>query len=145
MAVDPVLAVRLLIGAGPSSPFYSLISDEEIYLLLELNGNDIALTARSAALSLSLQLAGGNIKERYGDVEVWSNLASYSKMLDYVINNPTAQIPNGLMPWAGGIDRAEVCANNNDPSVVQVPLEHINTCDSDDVCNPFYQANTCSC
>lgn len=123
--MDKVLQVRLVIGASSSSPFYPLISDEEVEEFLSMNGGDVRLAARDAAISLSLQLAGGNIKERYGDVEVWSNLATYSKLLVHVINNPSTQIPNGLMPWAGGIDKEEIILNNTDPTINHPPLEKI--------------------
>ncbi len=140
--MDPILAVRLLIGDVPTSPFYQLFTDEEIQFFLDLNNGNIQAAARMAAISASMQLAAWSTRERTGDIEVWSSLSSnYVKALDYLINNPTGNIPNGLMPWAGGISKKEVCQNNRNPDVVQNPLEHIFTCDSDDYCN----TNGCGC
>ena len=134
--MDPILAVRLLIGDVPTSPFYQLFTDEEIQVFLDLNSGNIRAAAQLAAISASMQLAAWSTRERTGDIEVWSSLSSnYLKALDYLINNPTGNIPNGLMPWAGGISKKEVCQNNRNPDVVQNPLEHIFTCDSDDYCN----------
>lgn len=140
--MDPILAVRLLIGDVPTSPFYQLFTDEEIQVFLDLNNGNIQAAARMAAISASMQLAAWSTRERTGDIEVWSSLSSnYLKALDYLINNPTGNIPNGLMPWAGGISKREVCQNNRNPDGVQNPLEHIFTCDSDDYCN----TNGCGC
>lgn len=140
--MDPILAVRLLIGDVPTSPFYQLFTDEEIQVFLDLNSGNIQAAARMAAISASMQLAAWSTRERTGDIEVWSSLSSnYLKALDYLINNPAGNIPNGLMPWAGGISKKEVCQNNRNPDVVQNPLEHIFTCDSDDYCN----TNGCGC
>lgn len=140
--MDPILAVRLLIGDVPTSPFYQLFTDEEIQVFLDLNSGNIQAAARMAAISASMQLAAWSTRERTGDIEVWSSLSSnYLKALDYLINNPTGNIPNGLMPWAGGISKKEVCQNNRNPDVVQNPLEHIFTCDSDNYCN----TNGCGC
>lgn len=140
--MDPILAVRLLIGDVPTSPFYQLFTDEEIQVFLDLNSGNIRAAAQLAAISASMQLAAWSTRERTGDIEVWSSLSSnYLKALDYLINNPTGNIPNGLMPWAGGISKKEVCQNNRNPDVVQNPLEHIFTCDSDDYCN----TNGCGC
>lgn len=140
--MDPILAVRLLIGDVPTSPFYQLFTDQEIQVFLDLNSGNIQAAARMAAISASMQLAAWSTRERTGDIEVWSSLSSnYLKALDYLINNPTGNIPNGLMPWAGGISKKEVCQNNRNPDVVQNPLEHIFTCDSDDYCN----TNGCGC
>lgn len=140
--MDPILAVRLLIGDVPTSPFYQLFTNDEIQVFLDLNNGNIQAAARMAAISASMQLAAWSTRERTGDIEVWSSLSSnYLKALDYLINNPTGNIPNGLMPWAGGISKREVCQNNRNPDVVQNPLEHIFTCDSDDYCN----TNGCGC
>lgn len=139
--MDPILAVRLLIGDVPSSPFYQLFTDEEIQYFLDLNNGNIRLAARMAAISASFQLAGWSTRERTGDIEVWSSLSSnYLKALDYLINNPTDNIPNGLIPWAGGISKSEVCANDRNPDTVQSPLNNIYTCDADDSCN-----TSCGC
>lgn len=101
MALTPVETVRLLIGDVPSSPFYQLFTDEEIQQFLDLNNQNVFAAARMAAISASFQLAGWSTRERTGDLEVWSSLSTqYLKALDYLINNPSTLIPDGLFPWS---------------------------------------------
>jgi hypothetical protein len=139
---EKIAALRLLIGDVPNSPFYQLFTDDELRTFLELNNWNLNAAVRMAAISASFQLSGWSTRERTGDIEVWSSLSSnYLKALDYLITSPGTLIPNGLMPWAGGISKKEVCANNRNPDVVQRPLENIYTCDSDDYCN----TNGCGC
>ncbi|MNR10579.1 hypothetical protein D3C85_1268360 [compost metagenome] len=80
-------------------------------------------------------MAGWNTRERTGDIEVWNSLSTqYLKALQNVIDNPIIDIPNGMMPYAGGISWADVCANNYNPDNVRSPLTQIKTCDCDDKC-----------
>lgn len=133
--MDPILAVRLLIGDVPTSPFYQLFSDEEIQFFLDQNNQNIQLAARMAAIAASFQLAGWNTRERVGDEEIWNSLSTqYLKALQNVIDNPIINLPNGMMPWAGGISWADVCANNANPDNVRSPLTQIKTCDCDSKC-----------
>ncbi len=127
MALTPVEEVRFLIGAGPTSPFYDLVSDAEIEWALErANGNVIA-AARLVAISLSFQLAGYNTRERVGDEEIWNSVStSYLKALDNFIKDPALLIPPGLMPWSASVG---TCSK----------LMSIEVCDGD-ICN-----ETCGC
>lgn len=134
--MDPIMAVRLLIGDVEGSPFYMLFSDEEIQFFLDQNGGNVQLAARMAAIAASFQLAGWNTRERVGDEEIWNSLSTqYLKALQNLIDNPISSIPNGMMPWAGGISWSDVCANNSNPDNVRSPLTQIKTCDCDDRCN----------
>lgn len=135
MALTPVDQVRLLIGDVPSSPFYQLFTDEEIQFFLDQNNGNVLLAARMAAISASFQLAGWSTRERTGDIEVWSSLSTqYLAALKNLIDNPIVNLPNGMMPWAGGISWADVCANNSNPDNVRPKLTQIKTCDYDDQC-----------
>lgn len=135
MALTDIETVRLLIGDVPNSPFYQLFTDEEIQQFLDLNNGNVQLAARMAAIAASFQLAGWSTRERTGDIEVWSSLSTqYLKALQNVIDNPIINLPNGMMPWAGGISWADVCANNANPDNVRSPLTQIKTCDCDDRC-----------
>ena len=135
MALTDIQAVRLLIGDVPSSPFYQLFTDDEIQFFLDQNNGNIQLAARMAAISASFQLAGWSSRERTGDIEVWSNLSTaYLAALKNVIDSPITSLPNGMMPWAGGISWADVCANNSNPDNVRPKLTQIKTCDCDDHC-----------
>lgn len=135
MALTPIESVRLLIGDIPGSPFYPLYTDEQIQEFLDLSNQNIQQAARLAAISASFILAGWSTRERTGDIEVWNSLSSqYLKALENVINNPILELPNGMMPYAGGISWADVCANNQNPDNVRSRLTQIKTCDSDDEC-----------
>ena len=135
MALDPILAVRLLIGDVEGSPFYQLFDDTEIQFFLDQNNGNIQLAARMAAIAASFQLAGWNTRERVGDEEIWNSLSTqYLKALQNVIDNPIINLPNGMMPWAGGISWSDVCANNSNPDNVRSPLTQIKTCDCDNKC-----------
>jgi len=136
MALTPIESVRLLIGDIPGSPFYPLYTDEQIQEFLDLSNQNIQQAARLAAISASFILAGWSTRERTGDIEVWNSLSTqYLKALENVINNPILELPNGMMPYAGGISWADVCANNQNPDNVRSRLTQIKTCDSDDECS----------
>lgn len=135
MALTPIEQVRLLIGDVPSSPFYQLFTNDEIQFFLDQNNGNVQLAARMAAIAASFQLAGWNTRERVGDEEIWNSLSTqYLKALQNVIDNPIINLPNGMMPWAGGISWADVCANNSNPDNVRSPLTKIKTCDCDNKC-----------
>jgi len=135
MALTPIESVRLLIGDVPGSPFYPLYTDEQIQEFLDLTNQNIQQAARLAAISASFILAGWNTRERTGDIEVWNSLSTqYLKALQNVIDNPIIDIPNGMMPYAGGISWEDVCANNRNPDNVRSPLTKIKTCDCDGGC-----------
>lgn len=142
MALTPVMQVRILIGDVEGSPFYQLFTDEEIQFFLDQNGQNVQQAARMAAIAASFQLAGWSTRERTGDIEVWSSLSTqYLKALQNLIDNPIANIPNGMMPWAGGISWSDICANNSNPDNVRSPLTEIKTCDYDDRCG----CSPCGC
>lgn len=126
MALTPVEEVRFLIGIGPNSPWYTLVSDEEIDWALEKTNGDVVAAARIVAISLSFQLAGYNTRERVGDEEIWNSVStSYLAALKNFINDPAVLIPSGLMPWS-----ANTCASK---------LMNIEVCDGDNC------KDACSC
>lgn len=128
MALTPVEEVRFLIGLGPTSPFYDLVSDDEIEWALERTNGNIIQAARLIAISLSFQLAGYNTRERVGDEEIWNSVStSYLAALKNFITDPAVLIPNGLMPWSA----------NKCPS----KLMSIEVCDGD-ICKEAYD---CAC
>lgn len=135
MALTPIQQVRILIGDVPNSPFYMLFTDEELQFFLDQNNGNVQLAARMAAISAAFQLAGWSTRERTGDIEVWSSLSTqYLKALENLIDNPIVNLPNGMMPWAGGISWADVCANNHNPDNVRPKLTQIKSCGCEDNC-----------
>lgn len=115
--------IRILIADIPSSPFYPLFCDDQLYSFLLLTGGNVPDAAKYAAISASMMLAGWSTRERTGSIEVWNSLSSnYLKALDYLINNSNKQIPNGLMPWGAGISRVEMEQMLCDPDRVRNKL-----------------------
>lgn len=137
--MEPIDIVRLRIGDTEGSPFYQMLSDEEIQYFLDLHGGDVIAASKDAALSVMMQLAQMATRERVGDVEVWRSADAYLAALKFIIANPLYTLPNGLMPWSGGISKEEMCLNNSNPDLVKFPLENIRTCDADDLCSPCVQ------
>lgn len=131
MALDPISTVRLLVGDVVNSPFYQLFSDSDIQQFLDMNGQNIMQAARLAAISASMQLAGWNTRERMGNEEIWNSLSSnYLKALDNLIqDNSSANLPNGLMPYASGISWADVNANNCNLDNISTSIKKVNVCD----------------
>lgn len=135
MALTPVEQVNLLIGNSVANPFYPIFSNEEIQQFLDLNNQSVPLAARMAAIAASFTIAGYNTREQTGDILVWNDYAkNYLAALKNLIDNPIVNLPNGMMPWAGGISWADVCANNSNPDNVRPKLTQIKTCDCDDHC-----------
>lgn len=119
MALTPVEQVRLLIGDILSNPFYPIYSEEEIQQFLDLTNQNVHAAARMAAISASFTIAGYSSRERTGEIEVWNDYAkNYLAALGNFINNPTALIPMGLMPWSANkcpsrLMSIEVCDGDN--------------------------------
>lgn len=131
--MDPIMAVRILIGDTPTSPFYMLFSDTEIQFFLDQNNQNIQAAARMAAISASFQLAGWTSRERCSDIEVWSNLSTqYLKALENLIKQPVSTLPSGLMPYAAGISWTDIRANNANPDNVRPALTQIKLCDDEE-------------
>lgn len=95
--------------------------------------------ARYAAISAAFRIAGWATRERTGDIEVWNSAStSYLAALKYLTDASTGEIPNGMMPWAAGLSKAEACAMARNPDLIQSNLLTIYQCD--DSC-----ASGCGC
>lgn len=117
MALSTTEKIRLLIGLSTTSPFTALIADEELEWLYEYNNQDLLLTAKQAAFTLSLQLAQVNTKEKFGDVEAWNEVSKqYLKALQAFIADvkTTLILPKGCLPYAAGISTEDLIASMND-------------------------------
>lgn len=147
MALTPIEQVRVLCGDTEGSPFYQMLSDDEIQFFLDINGQNVMAAARQAAISISLQLAGWTSRERVGDIEIWSNLSNaYLKALENLINDKSpGNLPNGLMPYASGISWEDFCANNANPDNIRSPLTKIKICDTPIISGGFTIEDSCGC
>lgn len=125
MALTNVEIVRLLIGDTTTSPFYMLLTDEEIEYFLSVSGDDPQIAARKAAVSASMQLVGYPSRERTGDIEIWNNISTaYLKALENIIKTPTGLLPTLVIPYAGGISKQDMFDNDSNqdnvrPSIYQ--------------------------
>ena len=119
-----VYQVRLMIGDTPSSPFYPLFQDEEIAQFLDMNNWRLRPAIRMAAIAASMQFAQYTYRERTGDIEVWNNISlQYLKALQNLIDEGSVNsLPEGLMPYFGGIDWAVVSSYNADSNNIRSPL-----------------------
>ncbi len=119
-----ILQVRLMVGDSPSSPFYPLFQDEEIAQFLIMNNWKLRPAIRMAAIAASMQFAQYTYRERSGDIEVWNNISiQYQKALQTLITESgTAYLPDGLMPYFGGISWSVVKEYNKDKDNVRSTL-----------------------
>lgn len=121
--------VRILVGDTPGSIFYPIMSDDEYYALLELSNWDVLKAARRAAISISLKLSMVNYRERTGDIEVWNNASiEYKKALKDFLDENATTLPGGLIPYAAGISKEDICARNRNPDAARSPLAQISPC-----------------
>ena len=115
---------RIYIGDTSTSPFYPVLTDEEIGSILEYRGWDVKKGIRDCAISASMQFAQMTYRERTGDIEVWNNVSlQYQKALQDLINdNNILSLGVGLMPYFGGISWCEVGKINSNPDQVRNAL-----------------------
>jgi hypothetical protein len=105
------------------------MSDEEYYAILTLYNWDVMKAARRIAISISMMLSMVNYRERTGDIEVWNNASiEYKKGLNQFLEENATTLPDGLLPYAGGISKADICANNSNPDFARSPLTQISPC-----------------
>lgn len=113
--LTPIQAVRLFIGDS-TSPFTFI--DDEIQYFLDMGGQSVRQATIFALYALLADLAKNKsiIRETAGHYEVWSNAIEWYKLLlSNITSNPTLGL-GSLMPYAAGIDRADVILNNYDCS-----------------------------
>ncbi|MCK9530491.1 MAG: hypothetical protein M0R77_08020 [Gammaproteobacteria bacterium] len=127
-----IALLRIMLGDVESSVFYPILTDEEYYLVLELNNWNVKKAARQAGFSIVFYLSQVNYRERTGDIEVWNNASiEYRKALqDFLDENSLANLPLDLKPWVGGTSAKEVCKLIHDPEYLRHPLASISHCSS---------------
>ena len=122
--------VRLLVGDVPGSIFYPALSDEDYYYLLVLENWNVYRAARRAAMSIAFQVVSINYRERTGDIEVWNNASlEYRKVLEMFLDGDGGyNLPPDIIPFVGGISRADVCEYISRPDTLRSPLTQITPC-----------------
>lgn len=126
-----ILLLRLLLGDVEGSPFYPILTDEEYYTLLDHYRWDVFRASRQAGYSILFYLTKVNYREKTGDIEVW-NLAAmeYRKALNDYIGDRSANLPQDLRPWVGGVSASEMCSLAHSSDYVRHPLASISQCSS---------------
>lgn len=119
---EKISLIRILIGDTETSPFYMLLTDEEIQKLLDFSKGDVYKAARFAAASAYAQLSAWSTRERTGSIEVWNSVStSYFKVLENLMKGAGMFMPDGLYPWYGSRDSCSKLLN-------------IQVCDHEDSC-----------
>lgn len=134
MALTPIEIVRLYIGATATSPFYAVLSDEEIQYFID-NTDTLYEAAKYAAGAMYAQLVATPTREKTGEIEVWNEIFSgYLSFLNLFIKTPTVQSLKGLVPYAAGISWADIANNISNPDTVNPKLSVISVEEVYDVC-----------
>jgi hypothetical protein len=109
---DPVQALRLRVGDFFDD--FQIFPDEVYQSYLDANGGN--LTRASFAVIPAIIFALSRFtRERTGDIEVYGNewVKSYKDWLLAYLKNPNiSPMYAGLMPYAGGISKTDMAAND---------------------------------
>lgn len=131
VALSEIDIVRLRIADTASSPFYPLLSDEDIEYCLEANYGNITAAVQLAATCAYGQVSKIPIRERVGDVEVWNNVSkAYKDFLDIIIKSSTggaAALAYLAKPYSAGISWTDLLANYGNPDVIKSSLALLET------------------
>lgn len=128
MALTQIEVIRMLVGDTPSSPFYPVLSDEQIQALIDTYGPSNEDVARWAAISIAGTVAGYNSREITGDIHVYNEYGrNYLAFLKELMRGQLGTIPKGLMPWSASVGSCSKLMN------IQV-CDHEETCGCTD-CN----------
>lgn len=116
-ANSPTDAVRLLVG--DIYPDIEMLKDVEYQYFLGKYSGNINRASVDAARSIMFVLSRWT-RERTGDIEVYGSdwAKNYRTALLEFIKNPALSIYNA-MPYAGGISKADMIANDQNPDNVR--------------------------
>mgnify|MGYP001206592442 FL=1 len=127
---DKILIVRIGYGDVKGSMFYPILTDYEVYLILEQESWNVRKAILRCAYSAAFQLSMLNTREKTGDIDI-TNLAAleYRKVLDALVRQPTfLNLPEKIIPYVAGMskeDKRETLAN---PDFNRNPLFQITPC-----------------
>ena len=141
MALTEIEKVRLWIGATESSPFYELITDDEIQYFLDLNSNDVFEAARMGCSAMYLKVIAIPSREVTGEIEVWNEYRKgYLDYLNKIISSNNPLSLRGVTPWAAGISWEDVKLNLDNSDVVKTKLQQFTYDESlKDLCDDKYK------
>lgn len=113
--MTPVEVIRIEIGLIGEA--YSILSDEEIQYFLTKNNDNIKRAARDAAKTV-LFILSQQIHSRAAELEMWGTdwFSNYYKTLQMFLKDPNFNSDIlSAMPYAGGISKADIRENINNP------------------------------
>lgn len=125
-----IYLVRIAIGDVPQSIFYPILTDEEIYLILEEDDWNVRKAIIRCAIGAAFQLSMLTTREKTADIEVWNSAASeYRKVLENLMKEPSyLRLPERLRPYAAGISQEDYQRSINDPDFIRSSLFQITPC-----------------
>ncbi len=115
-------AVRLMVG--DIYPDMEILSDSEYDYYLTKNNNNINRSAIDAAWAICFKLSRWT-RERTGDIEVYGSewARNFKAVLLEFIRNPNTVV-SLAMPYAGGISKSDMRANNENADNVR-PMAYL--------------------
>lgn len=114
--------VRLMVG--DIYPDMEILSDSEYNYYLTKNNNNINRSAIDAAWAICFKLSRWT-RERTGDIEVYGSewARNFKAVLLEFIRNPNTVV-SLAMPYAGGISKSDMRANNENADNVR-PMAYL--------------------
>lgn len=128
MALSLIEQVRFLVQ--DNTPGLYLISDEEIYFLLQRNYNNVDRTALEAAkvILLNLSMRGDQSVDIFS-IKGAKAAEQYRMALQMFIKSPDLNpILKNVQGWVGGVSKSEMELNdsNSDNKTVDTPSKSLN-------------------
>lgn len=123
MAFTDIQKVR--IEVGDSAVEFPILSDDEYEYLLEKNNNSIRASGIDAARIILMKLSINSSDQVVDIFSIKSAKAAeqYREALKLYLKSPDLNpLMNTAMPYAGGISRSDMVANNSDSDNVTAPV-----------------------
>lgn len=121
---------RIGYGDVEGSIFHPILTDYEVYLILEQENWNVRKAILRCAYSAAFQLSMLNTREKTGDIDV-TNLAAleYRKVLDALVKQPKfLNLPEKIIPYVAGMSKEDVESTLRNPDFVRNPLFQITPC-----------------
>lgn len=117
MALSDIEIVNIAIGNTRQNPYYPVLTEEEVEAILDSVDGDVLLATKKAAQAAMFVVISIPSREKIGDIEIWNEYsANYLSALKQVVSDSSYTLPKGLMPYAGGIDKADFISNSCNPA-----------------------------
>lgn len=127
---NKIKIVRIGYGDVEGSIFYPILTDYEVYLILEQENWNVRKAILRCAYSAAFQLSMMNTREKTGDIDV-TNLAAleYRKVLEALIRQPVfLNLPEKIIPYVAGMSKEDREETLNNPDMIRNPLFQITPC-----------------